>query len=146
MKRLLLFIVTVFISCPNGQDTSHRDFWESLDANERIAFVEGVYSGLGESLKVMNEEAMRQRKQDRFWVPPFVHEHSARTLREYFPVDQDLDYTLVAGHLDAFYSNPDNAHIAVMSALFIIMLHQAGETRRANELLLVEQKKALKGR
>lgn len=129
-----------------GQDTSGRDFWQSLDENERIVFIEGVYVGLHESLNVMNEEAVRQKNQDPYWAPPFVHSHSARRLKEYFPAEKDFDYGLIVGHLDAFYSNPDNAHIDIMYSLHVITLNQAGQTRRANELLLLKQKEVLKGR
>ena len=141
---LLMFagqIVNLF-----GQETGDRDFWQSLDENERIVFIKGVYSGLTESLRILSEEAIRQKNQDRYWVPPFVHEYSTRRLKEFYAEEIGYDYVLIAGLLDAFYSNPDNAHIPIMHALQIIILHQAGETRRANELLLIKQKEVLKGR
>lgn len=122
------------------------EFWNSLNDEEKIVFLHGAYKGLSESLQVMGKEAERQKGRDPYWVPPFVHERTARHLKEYFSDTLGFDYQTMAGLLDAFYANPDNSHIDVMSALHILMLHHDGHVRRANEMLLMKQREVLKDR
>lgn len=145
MKHYVALAAPCLLAILGGQDTHDRDFWQSLDEGERVVLIQGVYRGLTESLEIMGEEAIRQRNRDPYWTPPFVHEYSAKRLKEYYSENVGYDYALIAGLVDAFYSNPDNAHIDIMYALHVIMLHQEGETTRANELLLLKQKEVLKG-
>ncbi|MFQ6616174.1 MAG: hypothetical protein ACE5HZ_05320 [Fidelibacterota bacterium] len=145
---ILLFLAAVELpgtSAPQGLDRD-SEFWNSLNDGEKIVFLQGVYTGLFESLQVMGEEASRQKDRDPYWIPPFVHERTTRQVKEYFSDTLGFDYKTMSGLLDAFYSNPDNGDIDVMSALHILMLHQDGHIRRANELLLMKQRETLKDR
>ena len=134
------------MAAPQPGQTDDRDFWLSLGEDEKVAFVKGVYTALNTSLQILGAEAARQKSQDPYWVPPFVHQNSAHRLREFYGDPSQTDYLTIARRIDAFYSNPDNAHIDIMYALRILMLHEAGEVQRANELLLIKQKEVLKGR
>ena len=146
MRRWIPFLIICFTSNIFSQITGDCDFWQSLDEKEQIVYVKGIYTGLSESLKILREEAIRQKTQDPYWVPSFVLDYSNSKLKEYYSEEVDYDYVLIAKLLNAFYSNPDNIHIRIMDGLQILILHQAGETRRANELLLIKQKELLKGR
>ncbi|MFQ6673771.1 MAG: hypothetical protein ACE5GH_03165 [Fidelibacterota bacterium] len=143
--RPCLIAFTV-LSILGGQTPGDSEFWHSLEQNEKVAFVQGVYTGLAQSLEILRTEGARQKHQDPYWSPPFVHEHSAQRLKEYYLKEGSFDYTQAVDLLDAFYTNPDNAHVDIMVALHILMLHQNGETRRANELLLLKQRDTLEGR
>jgi len=145
-EKILLLCLFCLIVSIFSRDTGDSDFWQSLDEEERVIFVKGVYTGLAESQKILSEVAIQQKKQDPFWVPPFVFDYSMHRLKEYDTETIEDDYILIAKLLDAFYSNSDNAFINVMDALRILILHQTGEVRRANELLLLKQREVLKGR
>lgn len=148
MLKIVLFLAAVSlpVTLYSQQAGSDSEFWHSLTSDEKIVFLQGVYKGLSESLRVMEEGAVREKSRDPYWVPPFVHERTAQHLKEYFSDTLGFDYQTMAGLLDAFYANPDNGHIDVMSALHILMLHQDGYVRRANEMLLMKQREALKDR
>lgn len=143
---VLLAALSAPISIVSQDLMQDSEFWNSVELEEKIAFLKGVYTGLGKSLEVMGKEAARQEDRDPHWVPPFVHERSAYLLREFFSDTLGFDYKTLADLLDVFYANPDNIHIDVMSALHILALHQNGHLRRANEMLLMKQREALKDR
>ncbi|MDP6457254.1 MAG: hypothetical protein QF613_03135 [Candidatus Marinimicrobia bacterium] len=142
--RKTLFIL-LMITVLGGQDRSESDFWQSLSDSGKVLFLQGLYTGFTESLNILQQEALRQKREDAYWSPPFSHENSAKRLKEYY-ADEMPAYEVIAAFLDAFYSNPDNLHIEFLDALHIVMLHQNGKIQRANELLLMKQKELLKGR
>jgi hypothetical protein len=96
-------------------------------------------------MRILGQEAARMRRQDKYWSPPFSHENSAKRMSEFF-TDPMPEYVEIAGMIDALYESPDNQHIALETAIHILMLHHGGKEQRANTLLLREQKRVLKGR
>lgn len=129
-----------------SQDVLGKEYWQSLSENEKVSFITGVYSGFTESLDIMGHEAKRQQKKDKYWTSPFSLEKSAIDIKEYYSPKIGYDYELITKLLDAFYTNPDNDQIELIFALHILILHQEGEVRRANELLLHKQKEYLLGK
>ena len=144
--KIALFIFFIISQILPGQPDSDREFWQSLNEQEKVIFLQGIYAGLSKGLDVIGEEAARQKARDPFWTPPFALENSTNRLKEYYSEKIGFDYTTIAKLLDAFYSNPDNAHIDILYALRVLMLYQNGQQRRANELLLLKQKEFLRGR
>ena len=142
--RKTLFIL-LMVTVLGGQNSSESDFWQSLNDSGKVLFLQGLYTGFTESLLTLQGEAVRQKREDAYWSPPFSHENSAKRMKEYY-ADEMPDHEVIAAFLDAFYSNPDNLHIELLDALHIVMLHQNGKIRRANELLLMKQMELLKGR
>ncbi|MFQ6607894.1 MAG: hypothetical protein ACE5EE_05075 [Fidelibacterota bacterium] len=145
MKNLLMSIVLVS-TILHAQPESDSEYWLSLTQEQKITFLQGIYTGITKSLQVLTEEATRQEKKDRFWSPPFVHENSIKRLNELYSEKVGQDFEWMATLVNSFYANPDNYHISIMDALQILMLHESGEISRANELLLVKQRAQLEGR
>tara|TARA_Y100000590_G_scaffold430793_1_gene544858 strand:+ start:17124 stop:17582 length:459 start_codon:yes stop_codon:yes gene_type:complete len=140
-----LFVLLIFTAL-NGQiGGPDYAFWSSLEDDKKVSFVQGYYTGLARGMKILKQEATRMRRQDKFWSPPFSHENSAKRMSEFF-TDPMPEYSEIAGMVDALYESPDNHHIVLETAIHILMLHHGGEEKRANTLLLREQKRVLKGR
>ena len=146
MKRFFLFLLfSVFIFPVSAQDGADYGFWFNLEDDKKVAFVQGYYTGLARGLKILGQEASRMRSQDKYWSPPFSHENSAKRISEFF-TDPMPDYAEIARMINALYENSDNRHIKLETAIYIIMLHHGGKEKRANTILLREQKRILKGK
>ena len=146
MKRFFLFLLLgVFIFPVSPQDGADYGFWSNLEDDKKVAFVQGYYTGLARGLKILGQEASRMRSQDKYWSPPFSHENSAKRISEFF-TDPMPDYAEIARMINALYENNDNSHIKLETAIYIIMLHHGGKEKRANTILLREQKRVLKGK
>ncbi|HIB70573.1 MAG TPA: hypothetical protein EYO34_03390 [Candidatus Marinimicrobia bacterium] len=146
MKRFFLFLLLgVFIFPVSAQDGPDYGFWSNLEDDKKVAFVQGYYTGLARGLKILGQEASRMRSQDKYWSPPFSHENSAKRISEFF-TDPMPDYAEIARMINALYENNDNSHIKLETAIYIIMLHHGGKEKRANTILLREQKRVLKGK
>lgn len=120
------------------------EFWQGISAEAKVVFVQGLDVAFNRSMAILNEEIARQKSRDSYWRTPFELERSKDLIKEHFSPRVGRNYELVARLLDAFYSNPDNAPIDVVSAHRVVMLHNAGEVERANRLLLELQKGYLK--
>lgn len=145
MRKLVIAIILI-CSLVQAQPESDSEYWSELSSDQKVTFIKGIYTGVARSLQILNEEAARQQKRDPYWAQPFVHENSIKRLNEIYSEKIGHDFEWMVALLDAFYSNPDNSHIPVMDALHILMLHESGETTRANELLLRKQRIRFEGR
>ena len=146
LKRFILFIFYGGCILPvSAQESAHYSFWSDLEDDKKVAFVQGYYTGLARSLKVLGQEAARMRNQDKYWSPPFSHENSAKRISEFF-TDPMPDYAEIARMIDALFENSDNRHIKLETVIYILMLHHGGKEQRANTLLLREQRSVLKGK
>ncbi len=142
--RITFFAFLVAVSV-HGQDGPDHAFWSHLEDDKKVAFVQGYYTGLARGMKILGQEATRMRRQDKFWSSPFSHENSAKRMSEFF-TDPMPPYAEIARMIDALYESPDNHHIELETAIHILMLHHGGKEKRANTLLLREQKRVLRGK
>jgi len=143
--KFLLFLSLFCFNVVISEENPNFSFWSELAFDQKTNFIKGYYLGLSRSLKTLQNEATRMRRQDKFWSPPFSHENSAKRMLEFFS-DPMPDYFEIVKMIDALYESSDNHHISIESSLHILMLHRSGKEKKANILLLREQKKLLKGK
>ena len=77
-------------------------------------------------------EVKKQYLNYKNWVQPYYIERYYEILDEYRSEKVGYDLSLIASHMDAFYSNSDNFNIPVMDALRVVSLVQDNENKRAN--------------
>ena len=134
---LLLFCYTMVI----GQNKSPASYWESLEINEKAAFINGVYA-TGAKLKYHHkQEINKQYNQNPSWVEPYFVERFYEIIDEHRSRKAGYDVSIIAKALDAFYSNYDNTQIPLLEALRIVSLAQDSKTEKADLYLLKAQKR-----
>ena len=135
---MILFSFSVLIG---GNNNTPVKFWNSYSNNEKIAFINGVY-GTVEKLKAHHQvEVKKQYARDDNWVRPYYIERFYDIANEYRSGEVGYNLTIVASHMDAFYTNSDNFNIPVLEALRIVSLIQDGNSKLANLRLIKAQQK-----
>jgi len=139
IKRIIL--ICFLISIVMGQKRSPAMYWQSLEIKEKVAFINGVYSG-GAKLKYHHkQEVKKQYNQDPSWVEPYYIERFYEIIDEHRSKKAGYDVELIAKALDALYSNYDNTEIPLLEALRIVSLAQDEKTEKADLYLLKAQKR-----
>ena len=139
IKRIIL--ICFLISIVMGQKRSPAMYWQSLEMKEKVAFINGVYSG-GAKLKYHHkQEVKKQYNQDPSWVEPYYVERFYEIIDEHRSKKAGYDVELIAKALDALYSNYDNTEIPLLEALRIVSLAQDEKTDKADLYLLKAQKR-----
>ena len=124
-----------------AQKKSPASYWNSLEVNEKAAFINGVYA-TGAKLKYHHkQEINKQYNQNPGWVEPYFIERFYEIVDEHRSKKAGYDVGLISKALDAFYSNFDNMQIPLLEALRIVSLAQDGKTEKADLYLLKAQKK-----
>ena len=139
IKRIILscFLISIVM----GQKRSPAMYWQSLEMKEKVAFINGVYSG-GAKLKYHHkQEVKKQYNQDPSWVEPYYIERFYEIIDEHRSKKAGYDVELIAKALDALYSNYDNTEIPLLEALRIVSLAQDEKTEKADLYLLKAQKR-----
>ena len=133
----LLFCFTIIF----GQKKSPASYWDSLESNEKAAFINGVYA-TGAKLKYHHkQEINKQYNQNPSWVEPYFVERFYEIIDEHRSRKAGYDVSVIAKALNAFYSNYDNIQIPLLEALRIVSLAQDGKTEKADLYLLKAQKR-----
>ena len=131
----LLFCFTIIF----GQKKSPASYWDSLENNEKAAFINGVYA-TGAKLKYHHkQEINKQYNQNPSWVEPYFVERFYEIIDEHRSRKAGYDVSVIAKALNAFYSNYDNIQIPLLEALRIVSLAQDGKTEKADLYLLKAQ-------
>ncbi len=139
MKSIVLVFLFTFVIAENQITPS--EFWNSYNQDEKIAFINGVY-GTIEKLKAHHKsEVRKQFIHDDNWTQPYYIERYYEIADEYRSDEVGYNLTIVALHMDAFYTNSDNFNIPVLEALRIVSLIQDGDKKTANIRLLKSQQK-----
>ena len=139
IKRIIL--ICFLISIVMGQERTPAMYWQSLEMIEKVAFINGVYSG-GAKLKYHHkQEVKKQYNQDPSWVEPYYIERFYEIIDEHRSKKAGYDVELIAKALDALYSNYDNTEIPLLEALRIVSLAQDEKTEKADLYLLKAQKR-----
>jgi len=124
-----------------GQKKSPASYWESLEVNEKAAFINGVYA-TGAKLKYHHkQEINKQYNQSPGWVEPYFVERFYEIIDEHRSRKAGYDVSVIAQALDAFYSNYDNTQIPLLEGLRIVSLAQDGKIEKADLYLLKAQKR-----
>ncbi len=124
-----------------GQKKSPASYWESLEVNEKAAFINGVYA-TGAKLKYHHkQEINKQYNQNPGWVEPYFVERFYEIIDEHRSRKAGYDVSVIAKALDAFYSNYDNTQIPLLEGLRIVSLAQDGKIEKADLYLLKAQKR-----
>ena len=124
-----------------GQKKSPASYWESLEVNEKAAFINGVYA-TGAKLKYHHkQEINKQYNQRPGWVEPYFVERFYEIIDEHRSRKAGYDVSVIAQALDAFYSNYDNTQIPLLEGLRIVSLAQDGKIEKADLYLLKAQKR-----
>jgi len=133
-----ILLITGFLF---SQSSAPVKYWESLSKAEKIAFVNGAYGAIAKLKQDHKHEVRKQYNQDPNWVQPYYIERFYEIADEY--LSQEIGYYLeiIVDHMDALYSNYDNAFIPVIESLRIVSLAQDDQNSKANLLLLQAQKK-----
>ena len=124
-----------------GQKKSPASYLESLEVNEKAAFINGVYA-TGAKLKYHHkQEINKQYNQSPGWVEPYFVERFYEIIDEHRSRKAGYDVSVIAQALDAFYSNYDNTQIPLLEGLRIVSLAQDGKIEKADLYLLKAQKR-----
>ena len=124
-----------------GQKKSPASYWESLEVNEKAAFINGVYA-TGAKLKYHHkQEINKQYNQSPGWVEPYFVERFYEIIDEHRSRKAGYEVSVIAQALDAFYSNYDNTQIPLLEGLRIVSLAQDGKIEKADLYLLKAQKR-----
>ena len=116
-------------------------YWDTLEAKEKVAFINGVYAA-GAKLKFHHkQEVKKQYNQDPNWVEPYFIERFYDIVEEHRSKDVGYQVDLIAKAMNAFYSNYDNTAIPLLEALRIVSLAQDGKTEKEDLYLLKAQKR-----
>ena len=141
MKIILVSLILNFSFYLKAQNNSPSTYWTSLKKNEKIAFINGVYSASAKVKYHHKQEVKKQYNQDPNWVEPYYIERFYEILDEHRSKKIGYNVDIVADAMDAFYSNYDNMLIPLLEALRIVSLAQDGKTEKADLYLLKAQKR-----
>ena len=135
------FILVFFLSNTFSQNRPPAEFWNQYDNNQKIAFINGAYGAISKLKSHHKIEVKKQYLSYKNWVQPYYIERFYEISDEYISEKVGYDLSLIASHMDAFYSNSDNFNIPVMDALRVVSLVQDNENKKANIRLLRYQQK-----
>ena len=141
MKIILLSLFLYLSFDLKAQNNSPSTYWVSLKKNEKIAFINGVYSTSAKVKYHHKQEVKKQYNQDPNWVEPYFIERFYEILDEHRSKKIGYNVDIVADAMDAFYSNFDNGAIPILEAIRIVSLSQDGKTEKADIYLLKAQKR-----
>ena len=141
MKIILLSLIIYLSFDLKAQNNSPSTYWGSLKKNEKIAFINGVYSTSAKVKYHHKQEVKKQYNQDPNWVEPYFIERFYEILDEHRSKKIGYNVDIVADAMDAFYSNYDNGSIPILEAIRIVSLSQDGKTEKADIYLLKAQKR-----
>jgi len=141
MKIILLSLFLYLSFDLKAQNNSPSTYWTSLKKNEKIAFINGVYSTSAKVKYHHKQEVKKQYNQDPNWVEPYFIERFYEILDEHRSKKISYNVDIVADAMDAFYSNYDNLSIPILEAIRIVSLSQEGKTEKADIYLLKAQKR-----
>jgi len=141
MKIILLSLFLYLSFDLKAQNNSPSTYWTSLKKNEKIAFINGVYSTSAKVKYHHKQEVKKQYNQDPNWVEPYFIERFYEILDEHRSKKIGYNVEIVANAMDAFYSNFDNGAIPILEAVRIVSLSQDGKTEKADIYLLKAQKR-----
>jgi len=146
MNKLILTGIYLFVSFLHAENFGQRnlmpaEFWGNLSVEEKVSFVNGVYSAISLLKKHHEHEVYRQHKHDPNWSQPYYIERYYNIIDEYQSETVGYDLRVIALHMDALYANYDNRKIPIMEALRIVSLSQDGDRSRADLKLLQAQRK-----
>ena len=135
------FILAFFLCNALSQNRAPAEFWNQYDKDQKIAFINGAYGAISKIKSHHIIEVKKQYLNYKNWVQPYYIERFYEISDEYISEKVGYDLSLIASHMDAFYSNSDNFNIPVMDALRIVSLVQDNENKKANLRLLRYQQK-----
>ena len=140
---MIKYLVTIlFISAfIVGQSRTPAMYWETLALNEKVSFINGVYSAGAKFKYHHKQETKKQYMEDANWVEPYYIERFYEIIDEHRSIKAGYQINLIAEALNAFYSNYDNTMIPLLEALRIVSLAQDGKTEKADIYLLKAQKR-----
>ena len=134
-------ILIFSISYTFSQNRPPAEFWNQYDKDQKIAFINGAYGAISKIKSHHKLEVKKQYLNYKNWVQPYYIERFYEISDEYISEKVGYDLSLIASHMDAFYSNSDNFNIPVMDALRVVSLVQDNENKKANIRLLRYQQK-----
>ena len=140
MKKVAPFLV-LLICLIRSQNLSPSEFWKSYSQEEKISFINGAYGAISRLKSHHQSEVRKQFLHDDNWVEPYYIERFYDIVDEYLSQDVGYNLTIIAMHMDSFYSNSDNLDIPILESLRIVSLMQDGEKKVANVRLLRAQQK-----
>ena len=140
----MVFYINVFLTLfsflyPQKNLPSH--FWKKYNQDQKMAFINGVYGTVSKLKSHHKSEVRKQYMHNQNWIEPYYIERFYEIADEYRANSVGYDLTIIASHMDAFYSNSDNYNIPILEALRIVSLVQDGEQKKANIRLLRAQQK-----
>ena len=141
MKIILTSLILYLSFGLKAQNNSPSTYWASLKKNEKIAFINGVYSATAKAKYHHKQEVKKQYNQDPNWVEPYFIERFYEILDEHRSKKIGYNVDIIADARDAFYSNYDNGAIPILEAIRIVSLSQDGKTEKADTYLLKAQKR-----
>jgi hypothetical protein len=140
----MIFYINVFLilfSLIYPQKNSPSHFWKKYNQDQKMAFINGVYGTVSKLKSHHKSEVRKQYMHKKNWIEPYYIERFYEIADEYRANSVGYDLTIIASHMDAFYSNSDNFNIPILEALRIVSLVQDGEQKKANIRLLRAQQK-----
>jgi len=135
------FILAFSLCGALSQNRPPAEFWNQYDKDQKIAFINGAYGAISKIKSHHKLEVKKQYLNYKNWVQPYYIERFYEISDEYISEKVGYDLSLIASHMDAFYSNSDNFNIPVMDALRVVSLVQDNENKKANLRLLRYQQK-----
>ena len=136
-----IYILFLFSSFVFSQTKPPSEFWNQYDQDQKIAFINGAYGAISKLKSHHILEVKKQYINYKNWVQPYYIERFYEISDEYISEKVGYNLSLIASHMDAFYSNSDNFNIPVMDALRVVSLVQDNENKKANLRLLRYQQK-----
>ena len=136
-----VFILAFLLCSAFSQNRHPAEFWNQYDKDQKIAFINGAYGAISKIKSHHKLEVKKQYLNYKNWVQPYYIERFYEISDEYISEKVGYDLSLIASHMDAFYSNSDNFNIPVMDALRVVSLVQDNENKKANIRLLRYQQK-----
>tara|TARA_A100001035_G_C27601394_1_gene416622 strand:+ start:48 stop:479 length:432 start_codon:yes stop_codon:yes gene_type:complete len=136
-----IFTLAFFLCGASSQNRPPAEFWNQYDKDQKIAFINGAYGAISKIKSHHKLEVKKQYLNYKNWVQPYYIERFYEISDEYISEKVGYDLSLIASHMDAFYSNSDNFNIPVMDALRVVSLVQDNENKKANLRLLRYQQK-----
>ena len=137
----IAFILAFSLCGAFSQNRPPAEFWNQYDKDQKIAFINGAYGAISKIKSHHKLEVKKQYLNYKNWVQPYYIERFYEISDEYISEKVGYDLSLIASHMDAFYSNSDNFNIPVMDALRVVSLAQDNENKKANLRLLRYQQK-----
>ena len=127
----MIFYINVFLilfSLIYPQKNSPSHFWKKYNQDQKMAFINGVYGTVSKLKSHHKSEVRKQYMHKKNWIEPYYIERFYEIADEYRANSVGYDLTIIASHMDAFYSNSDN-FVNTLSTLLLDKnkLKQLGE-------------------